>query len=118
MNIMNFEYLIDMNIMNYQYLIIFAVLIFIVIIVLKANKKDFYIESNRLVDYLGGKDNIIAMEVNMSRFKVTLNDVSKVNKEAIQKMGAKGIVEIDNQLKIILGPNAKTLLKYIEELKK
>jgi len=84
----------------------------------KANKKDFYIESNKLVDYLGGKDNIIAMEVNMSRFKVTLNDVSKVNKEAIQKMGAKGIVEIDNQLKIILGPNAKTLLKYIEELKK
>ena len=54
----------------------------------------------------------------MSRFKVTLNDISKVNKEAIQKMGAKGIVEIDNQLKIILGPNAKTLLKYIEELKK
>ena len=107
MNIMNFEYLIDMNIMNYQYLIILAVLIFIVII-----------ESNKLVDYLGGKDNIIAMEVNMSRFKVTLNDVSKVNKEAIQKMGAKGIVEIDNQLKIILGPNAKTLLKYIEELKK
>ena len=43
MNIMNFEYLIDMNIMNYQYLIILAVLIFIVIIVLKANKKDFYI---------------------------------------------------------------------------
>ena len=63
-------------------------------------------------------NNIISMEVNMSRFKVTLNDISKVNKEAIQKMGAKGIVEIDNQLKIILGPNAKTLLKYIEELKK
>ena len=101
--------------MNYQYLIILAVLLFIVIIVLKANKKDFYIESNKLVDYLGGKDNIISMEVNMSRFKVTLNDISKVNKEAIQKMGAKGIVEIDNQLKIILGPNAKTLLKYIED---
>ena len=92
--------------MNYQYLIIAIVLIFIVIIVLKANKKDFYIESNKLIDYLGGKDNIVSMEVNMSRFKVTLNDVTKVNKEAIQKLGAKGIVEIDNQLKIILGPNA------------
>ena len=57
------------------------------------------------------------MEVNMSRFKVTLNDVTKVNKEAIQKLGAKGIVEIDNQLKIILGPNAQKLLKYIEDLK-
>ncbi len=103
---------------SYQYLIILAILLFIVIIVLKANKKDFHIEANKLVDYLGGKDNILSMEVNMSRFKVTLKDVSKVNKDAIQKLGAKGIVEIDNQLKIILGPNAKALLKYIDELKR
>ena len=101
-----------------QYLIIWLILIFILLIVLKATKKDFHVEANKLVDYLGGKDNIISMEVNMSRFKVTLRDVSIVNKEGIQKMGAKGIVEIDNQLKIILGPNAKQLEKYIDDLKK
>jgi len=101
-----------------QYLIIGLVLLFILLIVLKANKKDFKIEANKLVEYLGGKDNILSMEVNMSRFKVSLKDVSIVNKEAIQKLGAKGIVEIDNQLKIILGPNAKALEKYIDDLKK
>ncbi len=104
--------------LNYQYLIIIGVLVFILLIVLKANKKDFHIEANKLVEYLGGKDNILNMEVNMSRFKVMLKDVSIVNKEAIQKLGAKGIVEIDNQLKIILGPNANALKKYIDELKK
>lgn len=103
---------------NYQYLIIIGVLVFILLIVLKANKKDFHIEANKLVEFLGGKDNIINMEVNMSRFKVSLKDVSIVNKDAIQKLGAKGIVEIDNQLKIILGPNANTLKKYIDDLKK
>ena len=103
---------------NYQYLIIIGVLIFILLIVLKANKKDFHIEANKLVEFLGGKDNILNMEVNMSRFKVTLKDVSIVNKDAIQRLGAKGIVEIDNQLKIILGPNANALKKYIEDLKK
>lgn len=103
---------------NYQYIIIAVVLVFILLVVLKANKKDFHIEANKLVEYLGGKDNILNMEVNMSRFKVTLKDVSKCNKEGIQKLGAKGIVEIDNQLKIILGPNAKALEKYIEDLKK
>ena len=41
------------------------------------------------------------MEVNISRFKVTLKDTSKVNKEGIQKLGARGIVEIDNTIKII-----------------
>jgi len=53
----------------------------------------------------------------MSRFKVTLKDVTKVDKEGIQKLGAKGIVEIDNQLKIIFGPEARTLKKYISEIK-
>ncbi len=85
--------------------------------IVKGNKKDFKIELNKLVDYLGGKDNIIDTEVNMSRFKVTLKDISKVNKDAIIKLGAKGVVEIDNQLKIILGSNAKQLKKYIDELK-
>ena len=35
---------------------------------------------------------------------------------AIQKLGAKGIVEIDNQLKIIFGKNARQLKKYIDDL--
>lgn len=101
-----------------QYLIIIVVLLIIAMVVIKANKKDFHIEANKLVEYLGGKDNIISIEVNMSRFKVTLKDVSIVNKEAIQRLGAKGIVEIDNQLKIILGSDAHKLKKFIDDLKK
>ena len=53
----------------------------------------------------------------MSRFKVTLKDVSKANKEGILKLGAKGVVEIDDQLKIIFEKNAKQLKKYINEIK-
>jgi PTS system N-acetylglucosamine-specific IIC component len=94
------------------------VLLIIALVIIKANRKDFHIEANKLVEYLGGKDNIISIEVNMSRFKVTLKDVSTVNKDAIQKLGAKGIVEIDNQLKIILGSDAHKLKKYIDDLKK
>ena len=44
-------------------------------------------------------------------------NVEIVNKEAIQKLGAKGIVEIENQLKIILGPDARQLKKYIDAIK-
>lgn len=103
--------------MNYQYLIIVAVLLLISIIVIKINKKDFSVKINKLIQYLGGKDNILNVENNMSRLKVTVRDTSIVNKDAIQKLGAKGIVEIDNQLKIILGPESKTLKKYIKDLK-
>lgn len=100
-----------------QYLIIIFILVVIALAITKSKRKDFKIEANRLVSYLGGKDNIISYEVNKSRFIVMLNDVSIVNKEGIQKLGAQGIVEIDNQLKIILGDGAKQLKKHIDDLK-
>lgn len=100
-----------------EYIIIGIVLLVVLLAILKATKKDANLDFNKLVEYLGGKDNIINTEINMSRFKVTLKDVSKANKEGIQKLGSKGIVEIDNQLKIILGSESKQLKKYIEEIK-
>jgi len=101
----------------YQYIIIIGVLLIIAFAVVKGNKKDFKLEVNKLVDLLGGKDNIIETEAEMSRFKVTLKDITKANKEGILKLGAKGVVEIDDQLKIIIGNQAKQLKKYIDDLK-
>ena len=81
-----------------QYAIIAIIITLIVLVVLKLRKKNFNIEAN------------------MSRFKVILKDTKLVDKEGIQKLGAQGIVEIDNQLKIIFGKDAKTLKKYISEI--
>lgn len=100
-----------------EYLIIGIILIIILLAILKATKKEAKLDFNKLVELLGGRENIIDTEINLSRFKVTLKDVGKANKEGIQKLGAKGIVEIDNQLKIILGPDSKQLKKYIDALK-
>ncbi len=100
-----------------KYLIIIVVMLIIAFSITKTKRKDYKIEVNKLVDYLGGKKNIIDYEFNKSRFMVKLENIDVVNKEAIQKMGAQGIVEIDNQLKIILGPDAKQLKKYIDDLK-
>ncbi len=100
-----------------EYILIAVVMLIILLAILKATKKDAGLDFNKLVELLGGKDNIISTETNLSRFKVTLKDVSKANKEGIQKLGAKGIVEIDNQLKIILGSESKQLKKYIDEIK-
>lgn len=101
----------------YQYVIVIGILLIIAFAIIKSNKKDLKLELNKLVDLLGGKDNIVETEVEMSRFKVTLKDITKANKEGIIKLGAQGVVEIDDQLKIIFGNNAKQLKKYIDELK-
>lgn len=103
--------------MIWQYVIIVVILILVALAILKARSKDFKLEANKLIEYLGGSANIINYEVNNSRFVVSLQNINLVNKEAIQKMGARGIVEIDNQLKIIFGEDAKQLKKNIDDLK-
>lgn len=100
-----------------QYIIIAIILIIIALAITRSKRKDFKVEANKLVTYLGGKENIANYEVNHSRFIATLNNMELVNKDAILKMGAKGIVEIDNQLKIILGDETGQIKKYIDELK-
>ena len=100
-----------------EYIIIILICLVIAIAITRSKRKDFKLEANKLIMLLGGKDNVIDYEFNKSRFIVNLKDVSKANKEGIQRMGAQGIVEIDNQLKIILGSSAKQIKKYINELK-
>ena len=100
-----------------EYIIIAVILLVIAIAITRSKRKDFKVEENKLITYLGGKENIANYEVNHSRFIATLNNMDLVNKEAILKMGAKGIVEIDNQLKIILGDETGQIKKYIDELK-
>ncbi len=101
----------------WEYIIIGVVILIILLAVLKLGKKDAHLDLNKLVEYLGGKDNIVSYDSTISRFKVTLKDVNKANKEGITKLGAKGIVEIDNELKIILGSESRQLRKYIDSLK-
>lgn len=101
----------------YQYIIIIVIFLIIALAIVKSNKKDLSLEFNKLVELLGGKDNIVETEMEMSRFKVTLKDITKANKDGIIKLGAKGVVEIDDQLKIIFGNDAKQLKKYIREIK-
>ena len=100
-----------------QYIIIIVILLIIAIAITRSKKKDFKMEANKLVGYLGGKANILDYEFHKSRFIVNVRDVDKVNKDAIHELGAQGIVEIDNQLKIILGEDAQQLKKYIDALK-
>ena len=103
--------------MRTEYYIVILILIIILFTVLGIGEADFNLYMNKLLEYLGGKDNIIDTSYNMSRFIVTLKDISIVNKEGIQKLGAKGIVEIDNKLKIVLGRDSKELKKFIDDIK-
>ncbi len=75
-------------------------------------------KSNKLIDLLGGFDNIVNYEFKGTRFKVELKDLTLASKEGIQALGANGIMEVNNTLQIILGAESKKLKEIIGELDK
>ena len=72
--------------MRIEYIIIIIVGLIIALAITKSQRKDFKLEANKLIMLLGGKDNVIGYEYNKSRFIVELKDVTKANKEGIQKI--------------------------------
>lgn len=100
-----------------QYIIIIIISVIVALAIIKSKSKNFKLEANKLIEYLGGKDNIIEYNYTKSRLRVLVKKTDIVNKEGIQKLGAQGIVEVDNQLKIILGDDARQLIRYIYDLK-
>ena len=75
---------------NYEYLIILLILILISIVIIRINKKDFTIKINKLIEYLGGKDNILNVESNMSRLNIKVKDTSIVIKTQLKNLVLKG----------------------------
>ncbi|MBB6624213.1 PTS transporter subunit EIIC [Clostridium gasigenes] len=73
--------------------------------------------AKRLVELVGGKENIKSATNCMTRCRLELNDYSKADIVAIKKSeGALGVVENKGQLQVIYGPGKVN--KVTEELKK
>ena len=76
--------------------------------------------AQKIVELIGGKDNILKVANCMTRLRVTLKDESKVNSEELKKtVGILGIVQDGSYIQIVLGPGkAKKVADIcIEELK-
>lgn len=76
--------------------------------------------AQKIVELIGGKDNVLKVANCMTRLRVTLKDESKVNSEELKKtVGILGIVQDGSYIQIVLGPGkAKKVADIcIDELK-
>ena len=72
--------------------------------------------AQKLLDLLGGKDNVLANAACMTRLRVTVKDTSNVDTEGIKALnGVMGLVE-DGTMQIVLGPGKVN--KVLEEFSK
>lgn len=102
---------------------IIAIVCIILFVIIRKNRNEKIIttridKTNQLIKLLGGFDNIVKHEFKGSRFKVELKDINVADKEAIQNLGATGIMEVNNTLQIILGKESQKLSEIVESIEK
>ncbi|VXD13374.1 fused glucose-specific PTS enzymes: IIBcomponent; IIC component [Planktothrix serta PCC 8927] len=71
-----------------------------------------------LVRAFGGRSNIATLDACITRLRITVNDIKKVNKNRLKALGASGVLEIGNSAQAIFGPRSENLkTDMIEYLK-
>lgn len=73
--------------------------------------------AQKLIENLGGKQNILINDNCMTRLRLEIKDLNEVNQAKIKQMGVHGIVEVDqHNLQIIIGSQAATVKKEMDDL--
>lgn len=69
-----------------------------------------------VLEALGGKENIKHLDACITRLRVTVNDVSKVDSNELKRLGAAGVMQVGENIQAIFGPKSDTLKGEIKEV--
>lgn len=82
-----------------------------------AKEVDGNTQASRVIELLGGKDNIVDVDACMTRLRVTVKDETKVaDLEAWKKEGALGLMKKGNGIQAVYGPKADILKSDILDI--
>jgi glucose-like phosphotransferase system IIB component len=73
-------------------------------------------EAGNLIRAFGGRANITNLDACITRLRVEVADKSRVDKAAIQKLGAAGVLDVGNNVQAIFGPRADALKSDMQAL--
>ena len=68
-----------------------------------------------ILEGLGGKDNVEAVDSCASRLRVKVINPSKINEDLLKESGAAGIVKKDDSIQVIYGPKVTVIKSELEE---
>ena len=96
------------------YGIIIIVLIIISLIVIRVTRRDFKIEANKLIGYLGGKDNIVSKQIAGSRVAVVLKDYSLINEAQLKEVGVASFIKMSNKITLVIKGDSSSFFKALD----
>ncbi|MGL6113926.1 MAG: PTS transporter subunit EIIC [Cetobacterium sp.] len=84
--------------------------------VVVVTKDSLYETAGKILTALGGKENIDDVDACITRLRVSVKDVSKVDKDQIKKLGATGVLEVQGGIQAIFGAMADPLKQKINDI--
>ena len=76
---------------------------------------DRFAMARALVAAFGGRDNISALDACITRLRVSVADVAKVDQAAFKTLGAAGVMAVGNNLQVVFGPRSENLKTDMDE---
>lgn len=73
-------------------------------------------KAQRIVDGLGGAENITELEACITRLRTEVRDPAAVDVQALKKAGAHGVLASGPVVQVVVGAEAETLADDIKEL--
>lgn len=70
---------------------------------------------DKLINALGGTNNIVNVESTISNLKITLKDIKSINQKEIKSLGAKGSFLNENRITILFGDTSKDIASKINK---
>lgn len=71
--------------------------------------------AQNLVEAFGGKANLTSLDACITRLRISVTDVSKVDQARLKTMGAAGVVVVGNNVQAIFGPRSENLKTDMQE---
>jgi PTS system glucose-specific IIC component len=73
-------------------------------------------DSVKIIDALGGKENIEDVDACITRLRVSVKDVSKVDKDTLKRLGATDVLEVGGGIQAVYGAKAILYKNNIVEI--
>ena len=70
---------------------------------------DLRATAEQVLQALGGKDNIKTMEPCITRLRVELNDMSKLDEPGLKKAGAHGVMKMGGAVQVVMGTQSDNI---------
>lgn len=72
-------------------------------------------DTSKLIELLGGKENIKKIDATLNSLKVEVDDIEKINQKEIKLLGAKGTILSENGVTCLFGDYSKKLSEVLNE---